>query len=359
MTQIDFHLETSQVDNRPIFISGTFNNWCDNDPLFRMQKVGEKSYLFRLETTLAYPFAYHYHKGDRDQGELDEWGNVPAVRKILSGTRQVSDLVPRWKINGMAGSALYMPKKFMIEDDFEIPQLKKRRRIWALLPPDYYYTKDHYPVLYLQDAQNLFNEDAPFGNWAIDEKLSILKELGYGDIIIIAVEHGDRDRIKEYSPFETKKFGAGEGKLYARFIVNTLKPYVDSNFKTRTDRKYTGIGGSSMGGLISLYTAMTYPKIFSKWMIFSPSLWLTNKIFTEAKKFSSRDHVSVYLFGGKKESATMEKDLTTFATTLRKKINDQNIEYKLSIDPEGTHTEACWGAEFPKAVKWLFFKQKS
>ena len=114
-------------------------------------------------------------------------------------------------------------KKFILEDDFEIPQLGKRRRCWALVPHDYYQTRKRYPVLYLQDAQNLFNEHAPYGNWAIDQKLSILKETGIGDLIIIAIEHGDKDRIKEYSPFDTEEFGPGEGTLYGKVYRRDLK----------------------------------------------------------------------------------------------------------------------------------------
>lgn len=355
---IDIYLETLVSDDRPVYLAGNFNDWADNDLSFQMSKISRGKYHFRFQTNGNLPIYYRYHRGDWNQEELDRWGNISRERIIDRSTREVHDYVPRWRINGLATSVRFMPQKFIIEDDFEIPQLGKRRRIWALVPCDYYQTRKRYPVLYLQDAQNLFNEHAPFGNWAIDQKLGILKELGWGDLIIIAIEHGGHDRIKEYSPFDTAQFGPGEGASYARFIVETLKPYVDRKFRSDPHRIHTGIGGSSMGGLISVYTAINYPETFSKWMIFSPSLWLSSQIFREAKAFENKEPSFVYLFGGKNESASMERELILFTEILQKKaINNQYIHYKLSIDPVATHNEAYWGAEFPKAVKWLFFDQ--
>ncbi len=322
-----------------------------------MQQTREGVYeLTTSFTDDAFPLEYKYSKGDWNQEELDLWGNKPPARSIESGASEARDEVVRWSLNGLTCSAIYMPKKFIIEDDFEIPQLGKKRRIWALVPCDYYRSNKRYPVLYLQDAQNLFNEHAPFGNWAIDEKLGILKELGLGDIIIIAVEHGGHDRIKEYLPFNTEQFGPGEGASYARFIIETLKPYVDDKFRTKPHRIHTGIGGSSMGGLISVYTGMKYPDIFSKWMIFSPSLWLSTKIFTRARNYDNERPSFVYLYGGREESESMESDLRKLATRLKEKaLHEELIHYKLSIHPTATHNEHYWGAEFPKAVRWLFY----
>lgn len=123
-----------------------------------------------------------------------------------------------------------------------------------MLPYDYENSHKNYPVLYLQDAQNLFNEDSVFGNWEIDKKLSLLAEYGIGDIIIIAVEHGSQDRIQEYVFEDENKYAVkAEGKKYIRFITDTLKPYVDQHFRTLPEREHTGIGGSSLGALISIY----------------------------------------------------------------------------------------------------------
>jgi len=102
----------------------------------------------------------------------------------------------------------------IIEEEYEIPQLGRKRRISALLPADYYESDKSYPVLYLKDGQNLFDENAPFGNWAIDRSLEDLYKDGYKDIIVIAIDHGGEDRITEYLPYFNIKFGKGEGELY-------------------------------------------------------------------------------------------------------------------------------------------------
>ncbi|MDH3649252.1 MAG: alpha/beta hydrolase-fold protein, partial [Saprospiraceae bacterium] len=325
---------------------------------FRMKKDTGKSYEFFLDVMPVHlPLEYSYLKGGWDDEELDIYGNRVAKRTITALDELIVDRVVRWRKNGKACDPALLPEKYIIEKDFEIPQLKKRRRIWALLPHDYHQqSTKRYPVLYLQDAQNLFNEHAPFGNWAIDEKIAVLSEQGFGDFIVVAIEHGGRDRIKEFSPFKTEKFGAGEGKLYARFLIETLKPYVDKKFRTESGRLHTAIGGSSMGGLISVFAGMMYPDIFSKWMIFSPSLWVSSKIFTEANEFTNTDPTFVYLYGGKSESRSMERDLNLFVDILTGKSDHKDlIRYKLSIHPTALHNEQYWGQEFPKAAKWLFF----
>lgn len=361
MTQsLLFTLKTDQDDLRPVYLTGTFNHWKQEDPHFRMQRISHGEYQYELKLDPGKKrLRYRYLKGDINQEELDQLGNPGMARSISTNIGETEDYVPRWRLNGLSCSAEYLPVKVIIEEDFEIPQLNKRRRIWALLPCDYDSTEQSYPVLYLQDAQNLFNEHAPFGNWGIDERLGILKELGFGDLIIVAIEHGDEDRISEYSPFDTERFGPGEGKAYAAFIVETLKPYVDKKFRTKPHRIHTGIGGSSMGGLISAYTAITYPQVFSKWMIFSPSLWLSSQIFNEVQKYENDRPSFIYLYGGKKESDTMADDLIKFTDILRlKAVNGSLIHYRFSMNPYATHKEKYWGAEFPKAVQWLFYDKK-
>ena len=101
-----------------------------------------------------------------------------------------------------------------IEEAYEIPQLNATRRISALLPHNYYTSEKRYPVLYLQDGQNLFNTMAQYGDWAIDKSLAKLAENGLADIIIIAINHGEEERISEYLPYYHPRFGQGKGNFY-------------------------------------------------------------------------------------------------------------------------------------------------
>lgn len=243
----------------------------------------------------------------------------------------------------------------IIEEDYEIPQLKRRRRISALLPHDYHDSDKTYPVLYLHDGQNLFDEKSPFGNWAIDHSLGELAKEGYGDIVVVAVDHGGEDRINEYLPFNSSKHGKGQGKLYIEFLMKTLKPYVDKKYRVDKDPEHTGIGGSSMGGLISLYAGLTFPETFSKMMIFSPSLWLSNSIYQLARKFQPLQSSDLYLYAGGNESREHLPNVMRFGADLLSNLGT-GLRFKFSHNPHGIHHETNWREEFPIALKWLYFE---
>ena len=250
----------------------------------------------------------------------------------------------------------YAPEIRIIAEDYSIPQLNKKRRIAALLPYNYESSSKNYPVLYLHDGQNLFDKGGPYGNWNIDKKLELLAKEGKGDIIIIAVDHAEEERVLEFSPFKKTQWGKGHGKKYLQFLVETLKPYVDKNFRTLPTREFTGVGGSSMGGLISIYAGLKYPEVFSKLMIFSPSLWVTPKIYFDAINFKQPFPTAIYLYAGGAESVNMVPNVEHLKRVLEKEnVAETKITIKLSIDPDGQHQEAFWGEEFPLAVDFLFF----
>ncbi|HEX9826573.1 MAG TPA: alpha/beta hydrolase-fold protein, partial [Flavobacteriaceae bacterium] len=157
----------------------------------------------------------------------------------------------------------------------EAPQMETEKKIWVYLPKGYETSKNPYPVIYMHDAQNLFDEKTSFvGEWKIDEYLDSIHE---NQSIIIGIEHGNEKRIDELTPFVTEKYGGGKGNLYLDFIVQNLKPKIDNTYNTLKDAKHTAIFGSSLGGLISLYAVIKYPETFGKAGVFSPATWI-NKI---------------------------------------------------------------------------------
>jgi predicted alpha/beta superfamily hydrolase len=247
----------------------------------------------------------------------------------------------------------------IIEEAYEIPQLKRKRRISALLPHDYHQSDKRYPVLYLKDGQNLFDEHAPFGNWAIDKSLEKLAAEGMGDLIVIAIDHGGEERITEYLPYFNASVGNGQGELYLKFMEETLIPYVNRKYRTLQGSEHTGIGGSSMGGLISLYAGLNYQRLFSKVMVFSPSLWIAPRIFQQAENFSPNLPIYLYIYAGGKESANHMPNVHRLRNTLTSgNKNFANIVLHVSLNPDGTHSEEWWRKEFPKAVKWLYFQHQ-
>ena len=247
----------------------------------------------------------------------------------------------------------------VIEEAYEVPHLNATRKISALLPHDYYQTEKRYPVLYLQDGQNLFNPLAPYGDWAIDKSMAKLAEQGLNDIIIIAIDHGENERIIEYLPYYHPRFGEGKGNFYIQFMIEKLIPYINNHYRTLTDFEHTGIGGSSMGGLISFYAGLSNPGVFGKMMVFSPSLWISKEIFKHTKSFKPLKESKIYLYAGGQESKEHLPNVQRLEKLLRKKIlKGYNIDFHLSINEMGNHSEVHWREEFPQAVKWLYFNIK-
>ncbi|MGC1632264.1 MAG: alpha/beta hydrolase-fold protein [Gelidibacter sp.] len=244
----------------------------------------------------------------------------------------------------------------VIEEAYEIPQLQATRKISAVLPHDYYETDKHYPVLYLQDGQNLFDPRAPFGDWAIDKSLEKLAQEGFSDIIIIAIDHGDNERINEYLPYYHPRYGEGKGSFYIQFIIEKLIPYINKNYRTLTDFENTGIGGSSLGGLISLYAGLSNPGVFGKMMIFSPSLWISKTIFNQTESYHPLQKSKIYLYSGGMESKEHLPNAQRLEAIFRAKmVKNHDIDFHFSVNEIGVHAEIYWRHEFPKAVKWLYF----
>lgn len=359
--RLNIILTTDEDDERPVYIAGNFNHWKTQDPLYQMEKVGQGLYHFSFPDEFQYPetLLYKFTRGDWSEVEIDKYGNRTENRvcKKHKGVRK--EHVDKWRRNWLPFKSNFLPDVHLISEEFEIPQLNKTRKIWALLPHDYKTSTEHYPVIYLQDAQNLFNEKAKYGNWEIDKKLAVMAEYKIGKIIVIAIEHADKERILEYNVGSTV-LGMGQGKKYVRFLADTLKPFVDTNFRTKPEREFTGIGGSSMGGLVSIFSGIMYPEVFGKLMIFSPSLWVVPKVKLSFLEMDEPQDTRIYLYAGGNESATMIDHVKMFKKRLQKKQKmAEKMKVRLSINQEGKHNEIYWSDEFPKAIEWLFYSNQN
>ena len=358
--QLTLLLTTDEEDERPVYISGNFNQWLTQDKDFQMIKVGKGLYHYVFAADFVYPdeLLYKFTRGDWSEVEIDQYGNRTENRYCKKKQGIQKEHVAKWRRNWLPFKPNFLPKVHLVSDEFEIPQLNKKRKIWALLPHDYDTSTERYPVMYLQDAQNLFNEKAQYGNWEIDKKLAVMAEYKIGKIIVIAIEHADNERIIEYNVGNTV-LGAGQGKKYIRFLTDTLKPFVDAKYRTKPEREHTGIGGSSMGGLVSIFSGIMYPEVFGKLMIFSPSLWVVPKIKLSFLDMEEAEDSRIYLYAGGDESATMIDHVKNFRKRLLKKDHlKDKMKIRLSINELGKHNEQYWSDEFPKAIEWLFYSNK-
>lgn len=243
----------------------------------------------------------------------------------------------------------------IISEKFEIPQLKTTRRIWIYLPKDYETSHKKYEVMYLQDAQNLFDDATSYaGEWQVDETLNKIFEKTGKSLIVVGIDNGGEKRIEELSPYKNAKYGGGNGDNYVKFIVETLKPYIDKNYRTKPQRKFTTIGGSSLGSLISVYAAIKYPETFGKVLAFSSAFWFNAKDLNEFISSSKVNlkHQKYYFIQGKHEDEDMEEQTKHVIENLKSKnVKTKNIFLK--IDEDGKHNEMYWRREFEGAVLWL------
>jgi predicted alpha/beta superfamily hydrolase len=185
---------------------------------------------------------------------------------------------------------------------FYSPQLDNSRDLLVYLPPSYHFTSRRYPVIYMQDGQNLFDNATSFaGEWGVDETM---EHLGYHEeleAIIVGVPNSGAGRIAEYSPFADYQLGGGDGNRYLDFLVHTVKPHIDRDFRTLPGRKHTGIMGSSMGGLISLYAFFHNRDTFGYAGVMSPSLWFAEDAIYDYIERAPYRPGKIYLDAGTRE----------------------------------------------------------
>ncbi|MBF6608634.1 MAG: alpha/beta hydrolase [Flavobacterium sp.] len=229
--------------------------------------------------------------------------------------------------------------------DISDPIRESSKKIWVYLPMGYENSNKKYPVLYMHDAQNLFdNSTAYAGEWNVDETLDSLKL----DVIVIGIEHGNEKRIDELTPFPNEKYGGGQADPYLDFIVQTLKPHVDKNYRTKQNRKNTMIMGSSLGGLVSYYALLRHPTIFGKAGVFSPSLWFSDEIFQLTER-TKKINANIYLLAGDSESENLVAELNR----LHAMLIGKSATVHCTIIKDGKHNEKLWRESFAHAVQWL------
>jgi len=231
----------------------------------------------------------------------------------------------------------------------EAPQLKSQKKIWIYLPKNYEASSKKYPVIYMHDAQNLFDKKTSYvGEWNVDETLDSLQ----AQVIVVGIEHGNEKRMDELTPYPNEKYGGGKANDYLEFITRTLKPHIDKTYRTKTNAKNTAIMGSSLGGLVSFYAVLTYPKIFGKAGVFSPSFWFSPDIYALAER-TPKLKSKIYFLAGDSESEDMVNDLNK----MEKIVNGKRCEClklnKKVIVKGGQHNEKLWRESFAKAYLWL------
>lgn len=272
------------------------------------------------------------------------------------------------------GNAMKMitNKNFVIIQDFESKILTNKRTIRVYLPENYFNSSEYYPVIYAQDGQNLFFDPNNKMKWDLDKNIEKLtKEDKIKDVIVVGIDHMGVQRITEYTPFPFSSYGGGKGKLYGEFLVKEVKPFIEANFRVKTNREDVAVMGSSLGGLISLYIGMWYPEQFGIIGSVSPSYWwgLDKNLAEASNNIESLKTQKIYIDMGYREQSTMFKEkngrgisnviYTTKEMFLLLQKNGMDYPNLLYIeDLAGEHNELIWKERITNFLIFAFSKKK-
>jgi predicted alpha/beta superfamily hydrolase len=233
------------------------------------------------------------------------------------------------------------------------PQLDNERDLLVSLPGGYATGQRRFPVVYMHDGQNLFDPATSFsGSWNVDIAMAEVSLDGL-DAIVVGIPNMGRERLAEYSPFEHPRLGGGKGDLYLQFLTNTVKPLIDEKYLTIPDREHTGIVGSSMGGLISLYAFFRYPEMFGFAGVMSPSLWINEKDTFEFVEQAPFTGGKLYLDVGHLEGVRHVDQALRLRRLLESKGYTLGEDLMWVEEELGMHHESAWARRFKDALPFL------
>ncbi len=348
----------SNFTNEPVFAVGTFNSW---NPDLQKFSLVNNMLITEMKDVDAGRHEFKFTRGSWSNVECDAKGKDIANRVVdISSDTTIVCSIEGWIDDGANFASLHTGSKNVqiLDENFEMPQLGKYRHIWVYLPAGYSKSKTRYPVMYMHDGQNVFDQyTAPFGEWGVDECLDSLIAQGKPGCIVVAIENGQMDRMSEYNPYEftwkTEKDTITfppKADDYLKDIIETLKPFIDKKYRTLSSKENTIIAGSSMGGLISYYASIKYPEVFGKAGIFSPAFWTAKGIDSLADAKGSNLKGKYFFYMGGKEGGTYVEDMKRICG--KAGGNSSALIYSV-IDPEAEHKEKYWRKWFAEFYNWV------
>ena len=355
----------NDTSNSKYFFASNLNGWNPSESNFQFQKKSSGEYELILPESKSDLIQFKITKGSWDAVESTVSGDDVSnrvIRKadIISDTT-IAIAVAQWK-NSVAKIRTSTASKNVkiINEKFPLTYLGKTRRVWVYLPENYETSRKKYPVIYMHDGQNLFDVlTGPFGEWGVDECLDTLSKKINFDVIVVGIDNGGADRLSEYSPYDFKVNAdevnvwdvKGTGSLYLESLVKEVKPYIDQNYRTKKDVKHTIVCGSSMGGLISLYACMRYPKVFGTAGVFSPAFWTNvNDLEKEIKERKCKWNANIYMFAGELEGKRYTDNMNDISILLSQLSHSKIITRTIS---GGQHNEYFWRSQMPNFITWI------
>jgi len=338
-----------------IYVAGNYNDWNPADAKSKLKWVGGK-----LQVTLDLSVAvstveFKFTGGSWEKGEVKIDGSAQPNRTCYYKPGMI--ITQRIEsFQQLAPHKLAVANNSIIKFNVYSPELQVTKQIRVSLPCSYATSNKKYPVLYMLDGQNLFDDvDAYAGEWGIDEAMDSVCAINKLPAIIVGIDHAGDLRLSEYSPYPIKKYDVKpQGDAFAAFVAITLKLKIDSMYRTLPGREYTGICGSSAGAVESMHILLKYNNVFAKAGIFSPAFWTNEDNFVYAEQANITATSKVYFVAGAREDDySVMKDLEQMHYILLDKKNEF-IQTRYIIQGDGKHTESFWRAEFFDAFMWLY-----
>jgi predicted alpha/beta superfamily hydrolase len=279
-------------------------------------------------------------------------------------------LLPFMLQNGLTQGSVVAQQPHTLTGDFRThPKFHSKflptdRDVLVYLPPGYESdTHRRYPVLYLHDGQNIFDGATSFvpgQEWCVDETAQSLILAGdIEPVIIVGIYNTGNERVGEYTPSADPRLKVGgKADLYGRLIVEELKPFIDSHYRTKNDVEDTGLGGSSLGGLVTLYLGLRYPHVFGKLAVVSPSVWWDDqRIIRDVSSSQPKTHARIWLDMGTDEGLNATADARTLRDALVAKGWRLDADLKYFEAAGAKHSETAWAQRVEPMLKFLFPKK--
>jgi len=326
-------------------------NWNHADAV-RLEKTNDTLFVATVQLPKNLTIEFKFTRGSWDKEALDNNLSVPPNHSIkIDNQDSISFAVNFWK-DWRAFPMDNVTGHLTVHKDIYSPQLDNYRTVLVWLPQSYNIELEkHYPVLYLNDGQNVFTSGLSLsGNeWQMDETVSeLITEKKIEEIIMVAVYHGE-NRSAEYSPKH-------QGNDYADFLIKTIKPLIDKKYRTKTGRKSTAVLGSSMGGIISFHLGWEYSHIFSMAGCLSPAFLVDrNEIVKRIKKSKEHPDFKFTIQNGTEElEAEFQPSINKMIKYLKKKNYKENLDYLYRIYEGAYHSEEAWAGQVEDTLLFFF-----
>ncbi len=351
---VTFRLTSNTLsEDSSVFITGSLEPLGEWNPgKVKMNYEGNHVWSIRINIDKPHSVEYKYTLGTWEhEGAKADGTPLSNLSANLQRDTTLNDTIDNWTKNTQNGTT-----EHRITGTVQYhPAMKgkgiKDRDVVVWLPPDYDSSgKTRYPVLYLQDGQNVFDPaTSAFGvEWNVDETCDSLIKAGMISPLLVVGIYNTKDRSFEYTP-------GAKGEAYMNFLVKELKPFIDSAYATNKDKAHTFVGGSSLGGLISFMLTWQHADVFSKALCFSPAFKINKLDYVKnvTSYRGKKKEVSFFIAnGGVGLDAQLQPGVNAMLSALQKKGYEGGKEVKYENDIKANHSEASWAKVFPHAIVW-------